>query len=254
MSSVHEDYMALLVAAKQFLLEEFKRDQWFTTTPETYHYFKTLAVQKQVQTQTPRPVPVNNIAPAQAQPLPKSHYSPLPPAPPASAVGVAAKPIVTPPPVLKTEPKIQLESLKDVEQESKVFQLSPLLMPKEIDLSDFKKIVAQIAPLQMIVDQPLTDSPEVLIVCGNEPPEQQAFLKNIAQAINLTIASAVVISSQRLEHATRSPKLRFIIGSTFEKQKEGIKYLQLHDIALYLNAPEKKALLWKEIRALYVKE
>ncbi len=226
---------------KLYLLQEYTTDAWVAADKDTYHYFKEFAGRNK----------------ASATPLPK----PLPPVP-------------TPKPFPQTTPRASLPKPSIVQLEKKplpepdsIPELQPLTQTSERDLSDWRKIVSNKFPQQKIIDtipddaeakalafrwQETPAGPQAVLLYSDEPPQQQTFLKSVAQAIESRFCTAQV---QSITQFNPSLTYRLVLGQKTVLNTLNLptstQTIPLEPIDDYLKQPPLKAALWKQIKDVF---
>ena len=276
MKSTCDTYAELTALTRQYILQEHEPTDWVESASETYHYFKRLALEKKEVTTPPQPVAKPAIV-LPSKPLIIAEQSPPPqkPSPPPQ------------PPVENIPPPPPVTEVKSLPKKKPPFELEPFGTPPIHDLHDLQKIISEKFPQQQIIETPPSDliarqingawqkqssAIAVFILSFNEPPQQKAFLANLAKAINLLLAPAIVVNAHKLENekgwetALKSPDLKLIIATDYgvyalpelmkhykDQPREAKHYLGstplclLSDISIYLKEPKLKPSLWKAI-------
>lgn len=291
MTQIRDEYLELVSLTKQYILQEKKSTDWVESESETYQYFKKQALEKKGQVVAPVAPPAPVVAkPAPAFTVPKPPVvSPPEPVQSPQQIKPIVQEVVIPivsAPVVETPPAPKVEA-KTVAKKGSSFELEPFGPPPVHDLGDLRKIVLEKFPQQQILDEPPSDlaarqingawqkqasSIAVLILSFNEPPKQKAFLANLAKAINVTIAPAVVVNAHKFEaekswgDVLKSADLKLVIATDYgiyalpelmkhyrDQPREAKHFLDktplclLSDLSIYLKEPRLKPSLWKAI-------
>lgn len=247
MMDFKNQYLELLSQTQNHLLQEYSRDSLQTTDLETYNYFLAQKiVKKEPPVQMTQPTKQAFPAPRQTQPI-------------------SAKPAVVIPRKIDDTPEIA----EPVEAAPSAL-VSP---PKNSDLSDIQKILAERCPTQRttatIPTAAQAAETQVIVLTSSEPPEQQEVLKNLSKAIQQRLAPAELRSAHEIDSKNEwealltLPSLRLIIlsnkalqgspklASFYEdSQKQPIEKATWHvlpDVAVYLEQPNLKIVLWKTL-------
>lgn len=289
MTNLKQEFAELLSLTRLHLLQDFSRDEWLTTDPETFTIFKQHALQqkKNVQPkQIPQPPTVKQYAPppppiaSPQQPKPIPSSAPL--LPPKAKLGPKPLPSLT---NIQSAPPEKKPPTKD----TSAFALEKMPLPSPVDFTDVQKIIREKLPNIQVVDEIPNDSeakrisnswqqassiPSVLVITFNESAKEITFLQNLTNAINDRLAPATLMSTQHVEvtfgweKMLNSKELRLIIASTHglnahtelmkeyrEVQKQAKFFLRkvplclLSDISLYLKEPKLKIPLWNSVMA-----
>lgn len=240
MTDIREDYLELTALTQLHLLQEFSRGDRLMTDADSFAHFKRLA-QQQPKSTPPAPVvhpPVQRQTSLQPAPLTR----PKPPIPVASpAPTAAAEPSSVPQPKV-SPPRIERSAL-------------PENAPQ--NLQDMQALMKELFPSQRIVEEIPSDQgvkrsatevrPHVVILLGNEPPDQQLFLRHLARAIDLWLAPTIVATTP-----SDVAHVRLLVGSpsTLAPHEQKCPRYALDELASYLQDPPRKAVLWQTLQSL----
>lgn len=296
MNAIREQYTELLTLARQYLLQHYEAKATKVTDLDTYMFFKRCAQQQREQNAQKQ-----NIPPLISTPVPAaSHTTTASKQELPKPTSIALKPNSTPPisshqpnpehkavsSQAKVQPKKKTSQPNQTGTSKALFALEPLPPTPMIDLSDIRQIVAERFPTQKILNEIPSDAvarikeslgetspPEVLILSFSKEPKQQAFLMNVAKAIQLLLKlNAQVISATQWEQEAQwdqqlnSSSLRLVIAND-DGMRALPKFMQhyheesnsakcyagkvplclLSDIALYFKEPKLKLSLWKTL-------
>lgn len=232
----------IISLTKRFLQEEYPLDEWIWTDKTTYDFFKGLS--------TPPLLPQ------------KTHSS---------------KPVTTPtkskpkPSLIKrqTTPTISIEKPEPIKTTPKRTSYKPESFKR--DYSEIKKLLAEVAPKLKIIDSVPPDDeaklianawnnsiPEVAIIVIEPSKEQLLLLERMAKAIEgLGRTSKVLIGEQQWEKLFKTKHLKLILvpQETLDAHPDfaeitTIKICPMAPIQTYLEQPQEKTKLWKNIQAL----
>lgn len=310
MSTIKEQYAELLTLTRQYLLQNYEAKATKATDLESFTYFKHSAKQQREQQERNPQTPPQKTA-ASHPPIVAKQELPTPsPALPKQQLNKET----TPHPVIqpkkkeaaplpfsnstsfaensKTSPPEKKTVTEASENSKAFFQLAPLTPATALDLSDIRQIVTERFPSQKIIDEIPRDtavkrkisasnaSPiEMLIFAFSQDPKQQAFLSNVANAINLMLKVNVqLVNSIQWEQEVDWNKefnegaLQLVIANreliqTLPKMREHYRvehhesdnlsaakyYLGktplciIPEIESYFKDPKLKASLWKSI-------
>lgn len=305
MTSIQQSYAELLALTKSYLQQEHSLTDRILSEPDTYAYFKAYALQRQNAKTQPR-------IPAQAAPtavVPAPRIAPPAPTPVKAPVADLAKPPappVAPPPQNIEVPQSNKPDFNKAttaphtpKQENTADQPAPtpgafkLEVPAALPQADFsalRTIVNEKLPHVRLLDKLPDDTeakklanawtqekkiPQVMILSFDEPPKQQAFLVNIAKALEAHGIDAQVATATKLERENewqkllQSKELKLMVAGSSgfhslpqlqkhyrEGTKQGRHYLGdrllllLSDISYYLKEPALKPSLWAALKAL----
>lgn len=239
--TIHEDYLQLVALTELHLLQEFPRKHRLMTDPETFAYFKHLAQQQpKVQPKEYSPPPVPPVSR-----LPVADVTPPP---------VPAAKLVEPTPQEKTAPPRTASPPKEKKME-RIERSPPPESTTAPPLSDMHALMKSLFPAHSLIDEipsdqkakrPPSSVAQVIVLLGNEPPDQQLFLRQLAHAIDLWLAPAVI--------ATVPPdsNVRILIGSpaTLQAHDRECPQYALEELGSFLQDPSCKATLWQTLRSL----
>ncbi|MDE3055266.1 MAG: hypothetical protein KGI80_01005 [Verrucomicrobiota bacterium] len=233
--------------------------------------------------------------PLSAQPVEKRSES--------TAVAEKPEERLLPPPEQPEEKKSENAAVAEKQSESKrerpavaekpVEKLHPL-SPPPMQIGRLKGIVQKVLPHLAIIEQIPSDAmakkianlwkahalaAPISILFGEEPPQHQFFLKELASALTVYYGEATLVSAEALEkekeweHFLTTDSLRFILLShttlwqltglrSFYKEMPGSGVRLLHktplfllpDLSLYFKDPLLKQTLWGAINAAFYKE
>ena len=300
MTSLQQRYTELLALTKSYLQQEYSPTDRILSEPETFSYFKTYALQRQntktQQSAPSAPTPINAV---QKIAVPASVRPPI-----ANLPKPAANPIVPPrenievPKSDKSDFNKAVTSPRTPNQENTsaqspitgAFKLeSPAPLP-QTDFSALRTIINEKLPHVRLLDQLPDDTeakklaniwtqekkiPQVLILSFDEAPKHQAFLANIAKALEVHGIDTQVASAAKLERENEwqklfhSIELKLVVAGSSgfynlpelqkhyrEGTKQGRHYLGdrllllLSDISYYLKEPTLKPSLWSALKEL----
>lgn len=224
-----KEYLEILTLTRQFLGQECSPNELIVSQPDSYAYFKKIAQpSKKVEshvTQTPH-------LSTQPCPLPEKKIVPPPQTQPkASEKRDKLTESSAPPSKDKKEPENLSKSISPTKTG---FQLEKLGQPTELDVKEFATHMQSNFPnypIRSTIPRPKIESkamnptkssvPPVVILSFYQDEESQAFLKNVAQAIQNKFLSATVFPALRIEQEKKweallqSPSLRLIIVPTY---------------------------------------
>lgn len=306
-SNIQQSYAELLALTKSYLQQEHSLTDRILSEPETYAYFKAYALQRQNAKTQPR------TASSQAPQTPVATIPKIPspaPTPVRTPVTELPKPPIPPAPPLphnieapKLPDKADLNKTAIApttqKQENPADQPPPvpgafkLEVPAALPQTDFavlRTIVTEKLPHVRLLDRLPDDTeakrlanawtqekkiPQVMILSFDEPPKQQAFLANIAKALEAHGIDAQVATATKLERENewqkllQSKELKLVVAGSSgfhslpqlqkhyrEGAKQGRHYLGdrllllLSDISYYLKEPALKPSLWAALKAL----
>lgn len=310
MTSLQQRYTELLALTKTYLQQEHSLTDRILSESDTYSYFKNYALQSQKaksQQNSPSPAIVANTAPKMASPA--HARTPITDLPQPTTIQAAKahenievrtdksdfnKTVtvpLSPAPTNKTPPKPEkTENSSEQTSVTGFFKLEfPSALP-QTDFSDLRTIIQQKLPNVRLLDQLPDDTeakkmasiwsqekkiPQVLILSFDDVPKHQAFLSNIAKALEIHGIDAKVANAAKLERENewqkllQSKELKLVIAGSSgfynlpELQKnyrEGTKQgrhhlgdrllLLLSDISYYLKEPTLKPSLWGALKEL----
>lgn len=285
MASPSETYLELLALTRQYLLQEHTPNERLYAESESYHYFRDLVVRRQgaktTAEITPPSTPVAKTSLPQPTPMSKPvHQTPVK-ANIAAPVKKPPLPLPTPPLPLSTgtEPK-------KPPKENGAFTLEPMARAEPVDMEEIRKLVSEKLPGFVYIDQIPDDTEarrlarsweqakqayEVLILSFDEPPKAQAFLNNIARALNAYGIPATVMRASKIEQDNDwknllGQPLKMVMASSYgidalpglakqhrEEPRQAkhflgnVPLLLLSDVGFYLREPSLKASLWAAI-------
>lgn len=284
--TLQERYSELLAQMKLYLTQEYGLTARIFSEPESYTYFKTYALAQQKAKNKPlekvqtvvadKPAPVkaatscdtpnvDTIKPASVKAA-ASHRIPNedPDKPaPVKAAATPATPIFT----LENPSPVQLVDYADL-RKILVEKLPhiPLLdhVPDDMEARNLANLWAQ-----------KRKSPQILLLSFDKTAKHQAFLDNIAKALEVHGFTAHVTNAMKLEYnneweeVLKSKELKLVVASSSgfynlpclqnfyrEGTKQGHYYLGdsllllLSDISFYLKEPGLKSSLWRAVKEL----
>jgi hypothetical protein len=275
MTSIEEEYKELLNLTKTHILQNFSLEEWMLTDQNTFSFFKSYS--------PPRPQPLFPLVSSKPQRLHTTQEKEL------SIKENFAIPI-NKKETKETKETKDNEGKKEFSKEKFSFTLEPMQLATEIDLKEIHKLVKDHFPSMIIIENPLQDeeakrvnrtqqktttTPAVIILSFNETAISKKFLENIAKAIQLRIAPALVLPAHKIEQENawermlQSKELRLVISPDYgiytlpkfmrhykESPKQGKRFLGniplflLSDISLYLKEPTLKPQLWKALKEM----
>ncbi|MGZ3633627.1 MAG: hypothetical protein ACXU9U_00225 [Parachlamydiaceae bacterium] len=271
-----QKYITLISALRNYVSQEYQKGSWIHSDSQTYAYFaqqasKKLSSPKKAPTPTlPIKRPIISTA--------KSH----PPSPPQMD---SAPPTISSQPTTPNPPEPQIKETVKPSQNHKSFVQEKLIMAPETDFSQLRTwISVQFSSIKLSNDIP-DDSKakaiaqkwkapvaQVFILSFSDLPKENAFLQNLATAIEKTGATTKVISAVKYEQEKRWDKsfktddLRLIITNHYSLHtlpelmkyyredhtgKQTLGKAELHllpDLSLYMQQPTLKAALWKALQ------
>lgn len=273
-----EKYTELVALTKLHLLQEYDLSDWKYADPQTFLFLKQYAQQSRPQNPVVSTPP--NVKPVQQV------------MPPPSAPPVVKQIQPTPEPKQKEKPeqknKPEVKEEKTISHlESKAYELQKPSEPTTQDFNDIKQFLRE--KNQTIVEQIPSDEeakkisnnwklsdkhPKVAIVTDESDATSNAFLTNMAKAIQTQLAPAVIISTimlrdeKNIEKLLGSATLKLIIiaPSTLKllphlmkKFREESKKQFLGNIPLCVIAetkefeknPKLKIALWNHLKQLF---
>lgn len=257
MSTLDQEYKELILLSKQYLLQTYqieepeqKNPEWIVSEIETYNYFKTYAlrnksqanqkiIEKKVETQ-PKPNNLNSPAPT---PKPNLEFK--------QQVQNEHKPdtqhTLVKPAIVADAP---LEAPKKEVEKNRQFELEPTKATVPHDLTDIRKIIHDICPRQIILDEISLAYPQIIIISDNAENRIQTFLNNFSKAIDLELGPSKILSSKKYLEMPNFPDLKMIIQTVNlpNLKRDGIRHLEVFDLHKFLNNPELKSGLWESTK------
>lgn len=204
MSEVVARYQEILALTQSYLLGMGDPKRLLLVDQEAYHYFR--AQVKPIENRERR-----TPAPAPPLPIPVKLKQPAPPTP-------------APPPIAKETPPPPKEMVKET------------LPVTPIDLSDWHKVLHNIAPSFKIVDKipEATQTAPAMVLIAPRPTssEAQAFLRHVQRAIELQHGPC------RVHFSDQPPP-----------KEDETRVVTLQDLNRYLADPQQKAALWNQLCA-----
>ncbi|MEI8124919.1 MAG: hypothetical protein WCG42_04130 [Parachlamydiaceae bacterium] len=300
MSPTQDQYRELVALTQLYLFQEHTVSDRVFDAPETFEYFLKQAQKKNVNT-----VPEQKQTPPSTNP-PQSTYIPkASPSPTISKTNVSTatqeinlpvssqaspKPI----PEQKKPEAIKIETVvapvTSSPNKKTFFTIETPPPPKDVEMSDLKKIINEQLPHLQLIGQVPDDgearhlptlkqeaqrNADIILITLNEPPEHALFLSNIGKALEVYGFSIKTVSGITIEREKgwntllESSGLKLVIannGSLYtlsemqkhhkETQKPARHYLGKHpllllsDLSFYLKEPALKSSLWHAIREL----
>jgi hypothetical protein len=247
---LQKEYRELINLTKNYLLQENETQnsnpQWIVSELEIYNYFKNYALKNKHSGKPPQ------VKLPEALLKPKDR-APLQPPPVTDALQYLGKPVNPKEshkplelPVNSLSKTLNLPQREIETAKNSVFQLEPLKAATKADLNDVRKIVQELFPRQLILDEIAEKEPQIVIISDNNEKYIQAFLTNFARAIDILIAPASVMSSTRFLK-TKLTGLKLVIQTADnEYVREGPhKLMHVLDVVQYLREPKLKAKLWE---------
>lgn len=257
MNDLKEEYLNLITQTKKFLLQELESEDlsqekrnWITTDKDTYHYFRNYAkkrsspsVQNQVIAKNSEPEPMT-ITKTPIKPVPVTTHKNL---------NLEVKPKETTK-IQEVQEKNVLEKKEEISYLEQVFELKPLGHIEPKDLSDVKHLVQKILPKFTIINHTPSSEPLIVIVADLKNKLQDSFLNNYVTAINLCIAKAKWIPSNKVSLLKQFKELKLIIQidpieNDFLNPCSKIIIPNFHD---YLKNPKAKSELWKLTKNAFI--
>jgi hypothetical protein len=293
-SEITQKYTALVASLRDYIHQEHSKGSWITTNSENYNYFIQLATKKKptipsIQAKPPIPLPKSAVKTPEVPlaPPPVSVGLPASPATPLTLESINTTSSSTDPqpktlfPAPPTEPTTPTKSATN----QKHFVRENIPPAQEIDFSDLRSFIHEKFPSVKLEDRIPDDSKakaiaqnwkapaaEILILSFSDFPRENALLSNLEIAIKQTLASAKVISANKIElekgweRLLKAENLRLVIANNngLQALPELMKYYRedaagrhtlgnaslhlLPDLSLYMQQPMLKATLWKTLR------
>lgn len=253
MNTLSQEYKELVLLSKQYLLQTYqneeleqKNPQWIVSELETYNYFKTYALRNKNQ---PGPKnlekkeeiylkPNNLSAPKPIlelkQEIPKEHKPEI--------QDMVLKPV--------NAEETPIDATKTEIEKNRQFELEPIKAAVPHDLTDIRKIIHDIYPRQIILDEISITCPQIIIISDHTENRIQAFLNNFSKAIDLELGPSKILSSKKFQSTANFPDLKMIIQTVNlpNLKLDGVRHLEVFDLHKFLNNPELKSGLWESTK------
>jgi hypothetical protein len=271
-----QKYITLISTVRNYISQEYSKGSWIPSDSQTYAYFAQQA-SKKISSPKKAPIPTPPVKRPTIS-TPKSHT-------PSPLQTNSAPPVISSQPTISKPPESQIKETVKPSQNHKSFVQETLIMAPETDFSHLRTWISnQFSSIKLSNDIPddskakaiaqkwRAPGAEVFILSFNDLPRENAFLQNLATAIEKTGATTKVISAVKYEQEKRWHKcfktddLRFIITNHYSLHTlpELMKYYredhtgkqmlgkaELHllpDLSLYMQQPSLKAALWKALQ------
>lgn len=224
----------LVALTKLHISQHYDEKAWVFTDPETFSYYRSFAQaskepQRQQKLDKPQPVqprkPLPAPKPAAPKPVAKKSASPTLVKPPESIERVAPKPA------------------------------------DEVDFSDLFKIMKTHFPGQKVLEGQPDDKrakeiahkwkhptvpPEIWILDSSRTPVEKLLLENIARAIECYFYPAAVLAAPEIDNE-QTPRL--VLGTKDLLKEVKTPSIEMEPISSYLESPQEKGRLWKELKS-----
>lgn len=232
----------LITLTKRYLQEEYNSNDWVWTDKATCDFFRERALQSPKKAAPPKFAPPATSKPQAQTPLPTRKRRSAPP--------MQAGPT----PNLPKEPPKRTEIATQKTGR---------------DFMEVRQILSETAPKLKVVDKVPSDAkakkvasawknsvPEVAIIAITPTKTELELLEKIASAIEgLGSTAKVLIGEQQWERLFKTDHLKLVLvpEQTLKSHKEfqdikTVKVCPLKPIQTYIDQPNEKAVLWKEIR------
>lgn len=229
-----DEYLDLATQLKAYIHQEFPSQNWLMANREDYLYYREYALSKNKSQEPTKTVKI--VIPEISKPIVPDKIAVAPNIKKAEPVA----PIIPP---VSTKKEISIE--KTSQAVSKGIQLDQMKAPPLEDFSDVNKIIVEKFPEQTILLNPPSDAlardiknawktkparSELALVVGPLKPGHQNLLDNILKALKICFNTHAKVYQR----------------NSFNKQITEM-FLDLPDLDILLNQPEKKAILWSQI-------
>ena len=280
MTMLKKQYADLLALTQLYLFQEYSLQERIFADSKSYEEFKKFAL-KQKGSQPPTIQPQKMLQKPATEP-----FSPPQPIKKTTPLVQPTAEVTAPAPKV-IPPKIEEAAAK--ENVSQFFVLEPLETIQAMELDDFRTLIREKFPSQVIDEIPSDTEarnishawkhtqifPEVILLSFHEADKQRLFLENICLAIEAYGIKASVLSAIQFEQENSwnnlltAKGLRLILANNYalhtlsgllkhykEIPKKGQQYLGkipllfLSDLALYLKEPFLKPSLWNAIQEI----
>lgn len=257
MNTLNQEYKELITLSKQYLLQTYqneepeqKNPEWIVSELETYNYFKTYALQnknlakpKNLEKKEETHLKENNLnSPAPApKPIPEVKQPVL------SQLKQDTQDMVIKPAIVV---EAASEAPKPEVEKNRQFELEPIKVAAPHDLTDIRKIIHDICPRQIILDEISLACPQIIIISDHADNRIQAFLNNFSKAIDLELGPSKILSSKKYLETADFPDLKMIIQTVNLPylKRDGIPHLEVLDLHKFLNDPGLKPKLWESTK------
>lgn len=233
MTSLADSYAELLALTQLFLLQDYTLQDYIPVDTKTYQMFKSIPIKKEKITQVVPVTPRSTLKPVL---LPEPKPAVLTPPQPSAVI---------------PEPEVVKTPIKH----------------KEIDLKDIEHVMLAKFPNQKIVNSipsnpfKTKSTPIAIILFTKHSQTHMTFFSNMAKAINDRFGPTEVLDANKIEQLSdwhnifSAQSLRLVILENqaletlpqLQQHLKEIKTVLLSNISLYLENPQHKAPLWKQI-------
>lgn len=281
MNDLHQDYAELLALAQLHLFQERARGCFLISNREQHSFF--VPVQRPP---TPVPKPTKTQPFRQSNPImpetPAPSIAPHPKQTPAP--NILQTPVL---PSQPTAPQSKPNPPNAPTSPPTFFVLDPPSQPSDTDLKAIRNFIADNYASLQLIDKPLSDEtarsicnawkhrkivPGLAIIATSESSLSQAFLAEVSKAIQICLSPSFVITAAQIAQFERGvaawlkeKSLQLIIieetglihpGLIKFVRKEGercflndVPLLVIKDPRIYLQQPQQKSELWRQIQA-----
>lgn len=257
MSSLPAQAAELAALIQLYLKQEYTPQEWIFSEQESHSFFRKHAQSKKkpeeaVRKELPRQsIPQNSPPPPVPKEILKQELKPQ-----QLTVFINPEPSPAPKPVQK---ETVATAEKKTIVEKKKFHLEPFPKPAAIDLQDIRSVLVEKFPkitlLDSIPDNKVAITP-VVILYKQATPAELSFLKNLMQAISISLAKTSLFESFIIQQESlwkqvlESTELKLIITQDPITLPSPVPVVTLSTLSDYFKDPQKKQALWKEIKSL----